>query len=197
MNKKAILTAFMIVAASTAVILSGCGGDDDDIISSTQPSATPIATVAPTKAPTVAPTVAPTQPTVPTMEAPTQAATFNSQLATGTMPSTVPTGTEVTSTLPSASSPYSATEMPTSSSQVSPSLGEPDVNGNYTLVGTVTGFGPNTVVIVVGDGNEYEFNYVNSGISMSQLYNGAPVTIIADGDPSGAGVPNAVQMYMG
>ena len=174
MNKKAILTAFMIVAASTAVILSGCGGDDDDIISSTQPSATPIATVAPT-----------------------QAATFNSQLATGTMPSTVPTGTEVTSTLPSASSPYSATEMPTSSSQVSPSLGEPDVNGNYTLVGTVTGFGPNTVVIVVGDGNEYEFNYVNSGISMSQLYNGAPVTIIADGDPSGAGVPNAVQMYMG
>ena len=98
----ALFNACMIVLASTALLMSaGCHKDDTKASSATEASATPIATVAPTKAtlsptkpaPTV-PSATSTQPaTLPTV----QSATFNTQIATGTMPAVVPTGTEITS----------------------------------------------------------------------------------------------------
>lgn len=182
MKKTAILIAMMMVVVSVAFAVTGCGNGEET--KATEPSATPIATVAPTQKATTAPTVpTATQPsTITAATTPTQAATFNTQIATGTMPATVPTGT--------------GNEAPTVSQHTSASLGTPNENGGYTLVGTVTGYGSSTVVIMLADGSEYEFNYVNSGVSTDSLYDGATVTIVSDGDPTGDAVPNAVQMIV-
>ena len=147
MKKTALLTACMVVLASTTLLMSGCHKDNTKTSSNaTEPSATPIATVAPTKA-TLSPTKpAPTQPsatqaaTLPTA----QSATFNTQIATGTMPATVPTGTEITS-LPvptSASGSTVNTDPDATANPYEPSTYAPvpngsglqvDENGNYTF----------------------------------------------------------------
>lgn len=186
MKKTAILIAMMMVVISVTFGVTGCSNGEEET-KATEASATPIATVAPTQKPTTAPTApTATQPsTVPAATTPTQAATFNTQVATGTMPATVPSGTET-----------SETETPTVSQYASSSLGTPNESGGYTLVGTVTGYGSSTVVIMLADGSEYEFNYVNSGVSTDSLYDGATVTVVSDGDPTGDAVPNAVQMIV-
>ena len=207
----ALFNACMIVLASTALLMSaGCHKDDTKASSATEASATPIATVAPTKAtlsptkpaPTV-PSATSTQPaTLPTV----QSATFNTQIATGTMPAVVPTGTEITS-LPTGSTQQVATTVDgvigtegETAAPYTPESGslEADPNGNYTISGVVTGYGPNTVIIQTGDGSTYEFNYSNYGtVSYSDLSDGRSITVVSDGDPSGAGVPNAVAVYLG
>ena len=210
MKKTALLTACMVVLASTTLLMSGCHKDDTkDTSSATEPSATPIATVAPTRAtlspakPAVTqPSATATQPaTLPTA----QSATFNTQIATGTMPVTVPTGTEITSLpVPSAgatsiTNPF-ATEASGEDTTVAPYSDDDlqaDENGNYTISGTVLGFGHNTVVIETANGNTYEFDYVDSNVSYDDLDDGMFITVVADGDPSGAGVPNALQVYLG
>ncbi len=190
MKKTAILISVMIMVLSVTFCVTGCGNGETE---ATEPTATPIATVAPTATPTVAPTTATaTQPTsatatVPTSATATQPATFSAQLATGAT-STAPTDTT--------SEDGENTEA-TASPYASSSVGSPDANGNYTLTGTVTGFGGTTVVMMLGDGNEYEFNYSGTDISYSDLYEGATITVIADGDPSGAGVPNALTLSIG
>ena len=210
MKKTAILLAFMLVVISVTFGTTGCTGKGSSEATEA-PTATPIATVAPTAPATKAPqthstlffplfrsfeatapaTKAPTtpvatQPTVPATQAPTQPATFEAQIATGaTLPSSVPTATEEGSSSP---------ERPTASSNASSSLGAPDANGNYSVTGSVVGYGPNTVIVVLRDGNQYEFNYNGTGVESSDLYDGASVSIVADGDPSGAGVPNALSL---
>lgn len=196
MKKTSVLLSLTLVALCATVCLSGCGENGDKDAS--EPSATPIATVPATQSVTTAPTVPTQAPTVAT-QAPTQSATFVAEISTGTVPATVPTGitapTEPGTDLRGevATSPATQnSEIPTTSE----SIGEPDNNGNYTVAGVVTGFGPNTVVISMG-GGEYEFNYSSYGsVSYSDLYDGANVTIVSDGDPSGAGVPNAVAVYI-
>ena len=186
MKKTAILLAVMLVITLTTV---GCGCAKKGGTEATQaPTATPIATVAPTVA-TQTPTVAPTQATALATVAPTEAATFQAEVATDTtLPATVPTATATTE---------GSTEGPTVSANASSSLGSPDPNGRYSITGTVVGYGPNTVIVKLGDGNEYEFNYNSTGKTSSDLYDGATVSIISDGDPSGAGVPNALSMVIG
>lgn len=186
MKKTAILLSMMLVVISVTLGTTGCGKDGGSEATEA-PTATPIATVAPTsatKVPTEAATKAPTE--VATQK-PTEAATFEAQIATGsTLPTAVPTE-------PGSNSP----ERPTASSNASNSLGAPDPNGRYSVTGSVVGYGPNTVIVVLGDGNEYEFNYNGTGVEASDLYDGATVSIIADGDPSGAGVPNALSLTIG
>lgn len=190
MKKRAILLAIMIMAVSVAFGTTGCMNNGNT--NATAPTATPIATQAPTPAPTQAPTKAPTQPATqpatqaPTQaatqaatQAPTQAATFAAEVSTGAVNSTEPT----TATNPTGTSTSTAIT--------------PDVNGNYVLSGTVTGYGANTVVIRYADGNEYEFNYTQTNVSYEQLYDGAYVVVVADGDPTGAGVPNATSLVLG
>ena len=217
MKKTALLTACMVVLASTTLLMSGCHKDDTKTSSNaTEPSATPIATVAPTKA-TLSPTKpAPTQPSATAATAtqaatlPTaQSATFNTQIATGTMPATVPTGTEITSLpVPTGASsstvntdPYATAnpDEPTTYAPISGGSGlHIDENGNYTVSGVVIGYGPNTVIVQAGDGNTYEFNYSAYGsTSYNELSDGMSITVVADDDPSGAGVPNATQVYLG
>ncbi len=179
MKKTAILVAIMLVVIS--VTFAGCGNDQKS--DATEPSATPIATVAPTAAPTSA--------TKPTQQAtkPTQAATFQVNIATN------PSATSPTQKATDANgNPVAASEAPTASPNASPALGQPDSNGNYTVTGTVTGHGGSTVVIMVGDGSEYEFNYSGTGLTYSDIAEGQTVTIVSDGDPSGAGVPNAISV---
>ena len=179
MKKTAILVAIMLVVIS--VTFAGCGNDQKS--DATEPSATPIATVAPTAAPTSA--------TKPTQQAtkPTQAATFQVNIATN------PSATSPTQAATDANgNPVAASEAPTASPYASPALGQPDSNGNYTVTGTVTGHGGSTVVIMVGDGSEYEFNYSGTGLTYSDIAEGQTVTIVSDGDPSGAGVPNAISV---
>lgn len=190
MKKTAILLAMMLVVVSVAFTATGCGCTGQGGSEATEaPTATPIATVAPTVPPTNAPTAATQQPTqAPTVE-PTEAATFDAQIATGaTLPSSVPTATEEGSNSP---------EAPTASANASGSLGAPDANGRYSVTGSVVGYGPNTVIVVLRDGNQYEFNYNGTDVEASDLYDGATVSIIADGDPSGAGVPNALSLTIG
>ena len=189
MKKTAILLAFMLVVISVTFGTTGCTGKGSSEATEA-PTATPIATVAPTAPATKAPTTpVATQPTVPATQAPTQPATFEAQIATGaTLPSSVPTATEEGSSSP---------ERPTASSNASSSLGAPDANGNYSVTGSVVGYGPNTVIVVLRDGNQYEFNYNGTGVESSDLYDGASVSIVADGDPSGAGVPNALSLTIG
>lgn len=184
MKKTAILLAVMLVVALATV---GCGCTGKGGTEATQaPTATPIATVAPTVA-SQTPTMAPTQATDLATQAPTEAATFQAEVATDTtLPATVPTATE-----------EGSTEGPTVSANASSSLGSPDPNGRYSITGTVVGYGPNTVIVKLRDGNEYEFNYNGTGKTSSDLYDGATVSIISDGDPSGAGVPNALSMAIG
>ncbi len=185
MKKTAILLAVMLVIALTTV---GCGCTSNGGTEATQaPTATPIATVAPTVA-TQLTTMAPTQAaTELATVAPTEAATFQAEIATDTtLPATVPTATE-----------EGSTEAPTVSANASSSLGSPDPNGRYSITGTVVGYGPNTVIVKLGDGSEYEFNYNGTGKTSSDLYDGATVSIISDGDPSGAGVPNALSLNIG
>lgn len=179
MKKTAILVAIMLVVIS--VTFAGCGNDQKS--DATEPSATPIATVAPTAAPTSA--------TKPTQQAtkPTQAATFQVNIATN------PSATSPTQAATDANgNPVAAPEAPTASPNASPALGQPDSNGNYTVTGTVTGHGGSTVVIMVGDGSEYEFNYSGTGLTYNDIAEGQTVTIVSDGDPSGAGVPNAISV---
>ena len=179
MKKTAILVAIMLVVIS--VTFAGCGNNQKS--DATEPSATPIATVAPTAAPTSA--------TKPTQQAtkPTQAATFQVNIATN------PSATSPTQAATDANgNPVAASEAPTASPNASPALGQPDSNGNYTVTGTVTGHGGSTVVIMVGDGSEYEFNYSGTGLTYSDIAEGQTVTIVSDGDPSGAGVPNAISV---
>ena len=179
MKKTAILVAIMLVVIS--VTFAGCGNDQKS--DATEPSATPIATVAPTAAPTSA--------TKPTQQAtkPTQAATFQVNIATN------PSATSPTQAATDANgNPVAASEAPTASPNASPALGLPDSNGNYTVTGTVTGHGGSTVVIMVGDGSEYEFNYSGTGLTYNDIAEGQTVTIVSDGDPSGAGVPNAISV---
>lgn len=188
MKKTAILLAMMLVVISVTLGTTGCGKSGGSEATEA-PTATPIATVAPTSA-TKAPTEAATKlSTEPATQKPTEAATFEAQIATGsTLPTAVPTATEAGSGSP---------ERPTASSNASNSLGAPDPNGRYSVTGSVVGYGPNTVIVVLGDGNEYEFNYNGTGVEASDLYDGATVSIIADGDPSGAGVPNALSLTIG
>ena len=179
MKKTAILVAIMLVVIS--VTFAGCGNDQKS--DATEPSATPIATVAPTAAPTSA--------TKPTQQAtkPTQAATFQVNIATN------PSATSPTQAATDANgNPVAASEAPTASPNASPALGQPDSNGNYTVTGTVTGHGGSTVVIMVGDGSEYEFNYSGTGLTYNDIAEGQTITIVSDGDPSGAGVPNAISV---
>ena len=179
MKKTAILVAIMLVVIS--VTFAGCGNDQKS--DATEPSATPIATVAPTAAPTSA--------TKPTQQAtkPTQAATFQVNIATN------PSATSPTQAATDANgNPVAASEAPTASPNASPALGQPDSNGNYTVTGTVTGHGGSTVVIMVGDGSEYEFNYSGTGLTYNDIAEGQTVTIVSDGDPSVAGVPNAISV---
>ena len=188
MKKTAILLAMMLVVISVAFTATGCGCSSEGATEATEaPTATPIATAPPTSAATKAPTEAVTQaPTEGATTAPTEAATFEAQIATdATLPSSVPRATEAGS---------NSAEGPTASADASSSLGAPDSNGNYSVTGTVVGYGPNTVIVLLGDGNQYEFNYNSTGYSSSDLYDGATVSIVSDGDPSGAGVPNAVSM---
>ena len=210
MKKTALLTACMVVLASTTLLMSGCHKDDTKNTSSTatEASATPIATVAPTKA-TLSPTkAAPTQPSATATQAATlptvQSATFNTQIATGTMPATVPTGTEITSLPVPTDSTLSTDPFATSPEDEDPTYApvpsggelQVDENGNYTVSGTVIGYGPNTVVVQAGDGNTYEFNYSTYGsASYDELEDGMSITVVADSDPSGAGVPNATVVY--
>lgn len=184
MKKTAILVSVMIMVLSVTFCFTGCSNGDTE---ATEATATPIATVAPTATPTKAPTTptatqstTPTA-TVPTATIPTQPATFSAQLATGT------------ATSPTAATSESGEEA-TASPYASSAVGEPDDNGCYTLTGTVTGFGGTTVVMMLGDGNEYEFNYSGTDISYDDLYEGATITVVADGDPTGAGVPNALTL---
>lgn len=186
MKKTAILVAIMLVVIS--VTFAGCGNDQKS--DATEPSATPIATVAPTAAPTSA-TKPTQQATKPTQQAtkPTQAATFQVNIATN------PSATSPTQKATDANgNPVAASEAPTASPNASPALGQPDSNGNYTVTGTVTGHGGSTVVIMVGDGSEYEFNYSGTGLTYNDIAEGQTVTIVSDGDPSGAGVPNALSV---
>lgn len=189
MKKTAILLAMMLVVISVTLGTTGCANDGGSEATEA-PTATPIATVAPTSAATKAPTEAATKvSTEPATQKPTEAATFEAQIATGsTLPTSVPTATEAGSNSP---------ERPTASSNASNSLGAPDPNGRYSVTGSVVGYGPNTVIVVLGDGNQYEFNYNGTGVEASDLYDGATVSIIADGDPSGAGVPNALSLTIG
>ena len=187
MKKTAILLAMMLVVISVTLGTTGCANDGGSEATEA-PTATPIATVAPTAAATKAPTEAATKlATEPVTQKPTEAATFEAQIATGsTLPTSVPT--EAGSDSP---------ERPTASSNASNSLGAPDPNGRYSVTGSVVGYGSNTVIVVLGDGNQYEFNYNGTGVEASDLYDGATVSIIADGDPSGAGVPNALSLTIG
>lgn len=186
MKKTAILLAMMLVVIS---VTTGCGCFGGGSTEATEaPTATPIATAAPT-VPATKPTtpVATQAPTEGPTAKPTEVATFEAQIATGaTLPSSVPT--EAGSSSP---------ETPTASSNASSSLGGPDANGRYSITGSVVGYGPNTVIVVLRDGNQYEFNYNGTGVEASDLYDGATVSIIADGDPSGAGVPNALSLTIG
>lgn len=187
MKKTAILLAMMLVVISVTLGTTGCFGNGSSDATEA-PTATPIATVAPTAAATPAPTApkATQQATEPATKAPTEAATFDAQVATNsTLPSEVPTATEEGN---------NPSENSTASSNASNSLGTPDSNGQYSVTGTVVGYGPNTVIVVLGDGNQYEFNYNGTGVEASDLYDGATVSIVSDGDPSGAGVPNAVSL---
>lgn len=186
MKKTAILVAIMLVVIS--VTFAGCGNDQKS--DATEPSATPIATVAPTAAPTSA-TKPTQQATKPTQQAtkPTQAATFQVNIATN------PSATSPTQAATDANgNPVAASEAPTASPNASSALGLPDSNGNYTVTGTVTGHGGSTVVIMLGDGNEYEFNYSGTGLTYNDIAEGQTITIVSDGDPSGAGVPNAISV---
>lgn len=184
MKKRAISLAVMIMAVSVAFGTTGCMNSGNT--NATAPTATPIATAAPTQAATQA-TQASTQAatqasTQAATQAPTQAATFAAEVSTGAINSTAPTG---------ATGATGATSTTTAAPLA------PDTNGNYVLSGTVAGYGANTVVIQYADGNQYEFNYTQTGISYEDLYDGAYVVVVADGDPSGAGVPNATSLVIG
>lgn len=192
MKKTAILIAMMLVVISVSFGTTGCNNGNGS--EATEPSATPIATVAPTAAPTQAPTspTSATDSTGPT-QAPTQAATFKANIATSAISSTLPSETATDENGEPITEPAD-TEKPTASPNSSGSLGEPDANGNYVLTGTVTGHGGSTVVIMLGDGNEYEFDYSNTGLTYDDIADGSTITVTSDGDPSGAGVPNAVSI---
>ena len=190
MKKRAISLAVMIMAVSVAFGTTGCMNSGNT--NATAPTATPIATAPPTQAPTK-PTQAPTQavtqaPAQAPTQAPTQAATFAAEVSTGGINSTEPT------TMAGVLDATGATGA-TTTTTAAPLA--PDANGNYVLSGIVTGYGANTVVIRYGDGNEYEFNYTQTNVTYENLYDGAYVVVVADGDPSGAGVPNATSLVIG
>ena len=156
MKKLSILLVTMIMILS----LTACGGSGN-----TEPTTEP--TIAPTVAVTVAPTTAP-----PTTVAPTTESTETTE------PPTFSASEEIVDETPTtATDPATGETVPMEESTT-------NANGEKVMSGTVTGLGGITLVIMRGDGQEYEFAYTGASIS-GELYDGSYVTITYTGDIMG------------